>query len=171
MRACGLWRRRRQEEVRVLVTTPRGVLLLERPFPPVWEMPGGAIEPGESAAAAAQRETEEETGLVVELTARLGTFRRSGWLGGTVHLYRAVPVAGRPVANATEARRLAYVAPGTAIRLMLPWHRPYWARAESPPSDEHIDQRVTTVDVVVMLGLIAGHRLGLLRDPVGQPAA
>ncbi len=38
-----------------------------------WQFPAGKIEAGESAAAAAVRETEEETGLVVVATALLGT--------------------------------------------------------------------------------------------------
>lgn len=165
-----MWRGRRQEEARVLVTTPQGVLLLKRPNPPVWEMPGGAIEPDESPAEAAVRETAEETGLQVEITGLVGTFRRSGWLGGTVYLYRAAPVGGRPVANEEEAHHLAYFPAGMAIRLMLPWHRPYWARVDAQPTDEVTAQPVRTVDVLVMVALTLGYHLGLLRDPVGQPA-
>ena len=164
-----LWRERRQEEVRVLVTTPRGILLLKRPYPPVWEMPGGGIDPDESPADAAVRETEEETGLRVELTDRVGTFRRSGWLGGTVHLYRARPIGGRPMANAYEAQRLACFPAGLAIRLMLPWHRPYWARIGAGPTEEVTPQHIRTIDVLTMLALMAGYHLKLLRDPVGEP--
>lgn len=43
------------------------VLLVERAKPPrpgVWSLPGGHVEPGETAAAAALRELQEETGLV-----------------------------------------------------------------------------------------------------------
>lgn len=153
----------------MLVRTPAGVLLLKRPYPPVWEMPGGGIAAGESPAAAAVRETEEETGLRVELTDRLGTFRRSGWLGGTVHLFRARPIGGRPTANAREAQRLACFPPQQAIRLMLPWHRPYWARADAGPTDEVTPQHVRTADVLAMLALAAGYHLRLLRDPLGAP--
>lgn len=42
------------------------VLLVERTKPPragLWSLPGGHIEPGEAAAAAAVRELREETGL------------------------------------------------------------------------------------------------------------
>jgi len=164
-----MWRRLSQDEVRVLVVTARGVLLLKRPVPPVWEMPGGAIEPGESPADAAVRETAEETGLQVELTGQVGTFRRSGWLGGTVYLYRARPVGGRPMANGEEARHLAYFPAQLATRLMLPWHRPYWARIDARPTDEVTPQLVRTADVLVMLAMAVGYYLGLLRDPVGQP--
>jgi 8-oxo-dGTP diphosphatase len=52
-----------------------GIVLVERRFPPPgWAIPGGFIEVGESAEAAAVREAREETGLVVSLTALLGVY-------------------------------------------------------------------------------------------------
>lgn len=53
-----------------LVLTCRGALLTylrddfaHIPFPAMWDLPGGGIEPGESAEACALRELEEEFGL------------------------------------------------------------------------------------------------------------
>lgn len=51
------------------------VLLIQRGKPPmagIWSLPGGRIEPGEAAAAAALRELAEETSVEAEITGLIG---------------------------------------------------------------------------------------------------
>lgn len=66
-------------------------------------VPGGAIEPGESAAVAAARETHEETGLAVQVdeASEIVATYRFLWNGTdyetTTHFFRASPVAPGPV--------------------------------------------------------------------------
>ena len=53
----------------VIIDVGGRIVLVERRFEPKgWALPGGFIEVGESAATAAVREAEEETGLVPTLT-------------------------------------------------------------------------------------------------------
>lgn len=70
-----------------VVRDDRGRLLLVRrgqePGLGQWSIPGGRVEPGESAAEAVAREVEEETGLRVVVDALAGVVERPALGGGT----------------------------------------------------------------------------------------
>jgi 8-oxo-dGTP diphosphatase len=55
------------------------VVLVKRGHPPLlgeWSIPGGLVEIGETLRQGAEREAQEETGLVVRATELLGVFER-----------------------------------------------------------------------------------------------
>lgn len=68
--------------VGAVVLDAGGRLLLVRrgnePGRGLWSVPGGRVEPGESVAAAVEREVREETGLVVRAGAEVGRVRIPG---------------------------------------------------------------------------------------------
>jgi 8-oxo-dGTP diphosphatase len=109
----------RQPVAAVGVVCFRGaeVLLIRRGKPPrqgEWSLPGGRIEWGETAAAAALRELAEETGVEAELIGLVDVVdsilasRQSGDVWGHYVLvdYAARWISGAPVAgdDAAEAR-------------------------------------------------------------------
>jgi 8-oxo-dGTP pyrophosphatase MutT (NUDIX family) len=54
------------------------ILLVRRCDTGDWELPGGHVDPGESASDAAIRETAEESGITVEITALAGIYTDPG---------------------------------------------------------------------------------------------
>lgn len=89
---------------------PRGgqLLLTHQSEPtPEFQLPGGGIDPGESALNALHREVLEETGWRIARPRRLGFFRRFAfmpeyelWAEKICHVYVAHPV--RPLHEPTE---------------------------------------------------------------------
>jgi len=72
--------------VGALVLHEGRLLLVRRGHEPgrgLWSVPGGRVEPGETAAQACAREVLEETGLVVEVGALVGTVERPSHEGTT----------------------------------------------------------------------------------------
>jgi 8-oxo-dGTP diphosphatase len=74
-----------------VVTDARGRVLFvaqqKGPFAGHWLMPGGGVEPGESAAAAVVRELQEETGLQMQDLRFLGVYEMRGtWAAGDYHI-------------------------------------------------------------------------------------
>jgi len=71
------------------------VLLIRRRDVPVWTLPGGHRDPGESATTSCVREVEEETGIHVRIAEPLGYYRRPWWLsGGRAAVYRCERTGG-----------------------------------------------------------------------------
>ena len=65
--------------VTAIVTTTAGELLLvHKTDNNRWALPGGGMDPGESIAQAAVRETKEETGIDVEVTGVVGLYTNPG---------------------------------------------------------------------------------------------
>jgi 8-oxo-dGTP diphosphatase len=103
--------------VGAVVTDGRGrLLLIQRGHEPgkgLWSLPGGRVEPGETAAEALVREMEEETGLTVEPGRLIGTVERPGLAGDVFDIqdYAATVTGGtlRPGDDAAGAR---WVSPG-----------------------------------------------------------
>lgn len=91
----------------------QSILLTHQDDPiPEFQLPGGGIDPGESAIAALHREVFEETGWHISKPRRLGAFRRFTympeydlWAEKLCHIYLARPT--RRLGPPKEAGHLA----------------------------------------------------------------
>lgn len=62
-------------------------ILVKRRDVPVWVLPGGGIEPGESSEQAAEREVWEETGLRVNIVRKTGAYTPINRLAAPTYVY------------------------------------------------------------------------------------
>src|SRR4051812_14243673 len=57
---------------------------------PIWEIPAGRLDPGETPATCAQRELEEEIGMTADVLARLTTiYTTPGFTDEKIHIFIA----------------------------------------------------------------------------------
>lgn len=117
--------------VAAIIRDSEGRLLVQQKHDETWSLPAGAIEPGESPAAAVIRESFEETGLRVQPT------RVAGVVGGTacrvhykngheveytVTIFDCAVLGGRLIDGNAETARLAFVTKGELLeRLTFPY--------------------------------------------------
>lgn len=111
--------------VNAVVLQDNRVLLTLRDDLPVWCLPGGAVEAGESLMEAAVRETQEETGIEVAITRIVGVYSRPHWRDGGNHevVFMGRPVGGSLQPQDGEATAVSYFALDALPDNLLWWHR------------------------------------------------
>lgn len=82
------------------------ILLVKRRDVPVWVIPGGGIEPGESPEKAAIRETKEESGFDIKIIRKIAEYTHIG-SGKKNHLFEAIVVGGKATIN-SEASAIEF---------------------------------------------------------------
>jgi 8-oxo-dGTP pyrophosphatase MutT (NUDIX family) len=93
------------------------VLIAKRFKPPLWSLPGGRVEPGETPEQAAVRELFEETGVKAELVALAGEREvelkdKDGALAARFHIFAfAARWLSGEAASGPEAAEVAWVEP------------------------------------------------------------
>ena len=94
------------ESVAGIVFSPdrSSVLLIQRRDVPVWVLPGGGIEPLESAEDAAVREILEETGFTVKADRLVGEYTPINRLSKRTHLYECSILGGEAALSAEIPR-------------------------------------------------------------------
>lgn len=129
----------------VLCQTPAGILLINRAKPPYrgrWNGLGGKVEPGESPAAGAVREVQEESGAVIQprtLFARglVHWFEDDQWRGD-LYLFAAqaaavaTPQATREGIVAAWSREWLQAPDNLGLTPDLPALLPYFFGSEAP---------------------------------------
>jgi 8-oxo-dGTP diphosphatase len=110
----------------VVIREDGQILLTKRADFPVWCIPGGGVEDGESVGQTAVREVFEETGFHVALERLVGIYSRPKWLKGEhVVVFAARPIGGTPTPQETEVVEMGYFAPNQLPRELAWWQRFY----------------------------------------------
>src|SRR5690242_9670919 len=105
------------------------LLLVRRCDTGDWELPGGHVDPGESAAAAAVRETAEESGITVQVTGLSGLYTDPGHViadprDGLVRqpfavCFHARPLSGTPAGDQVETSDARWFTAGDIGALLI----------------------------------------------------
>ena len=120
--APGLGIRRRVELVQGVVLDGGRVVLTVRRNLRGWELPGGTVDAGEPLEVALRREVLEETGLVVEVGRRVGTYERSGFRPHVAHVFECSPVVGE-LRPSWETPEVAWFDTRRLPEGLFPWFR------------------------------------------------
>ena len=80
------------------------IVLVKRRDVPIWVLPGGGIDPGETPEEALLREVKEETGVVAIITRKVAIYTPNGRLSRETHLFACEVKSGElSLTNETQA--------------------------------------------------------------------
>jgi 8-oxo-dGTP diphosphatase len=99
-----------------LVTNPAGEILLVRTHKRGWEIPGGQVEIGETLVEAVMRETQEEAGVTIAISA-LGTVQSNLSRGLVIFSFLADYRSGE-LTTSTETPEVRWVTRDQALPLI-----------------------------------------------------
>ncbi len=98
------------------------VLLVKRKDFPVWDLPGGRLEVGESFIDCVIRETIEETGYIVDTYKKIGEYHRPQF-SDIQHVYLGKIIGGQEIKDGDETDKIKWFKFNALPLLMVPHRR------------------------------------------------
>ena len=140
------------------------VLLVKRDNPALWELPGGAMLPGETIEDAVTREVKEETGIRTEIVRLLGRYHRTGFRAHQSPVFICRPLDQATDSPAEDVLEVRYFPLSDLPRAMFPWYRPILVTdiRHTAPEPARRTQHLGLWVVLQCVCLDAASRLGLL---------
>jgi ADP-ribose pyrophosphatase YjhB (NUDIX family) len=136
------------------------VLLILRRDVPVWVLPGGGIDSGESSENATIREILEETGLSVKVERLVGLYLPINRLAKRTVLYECSVISGNP--QGSDETRMAQFFPLDQLPPMPPPY-PEWIEEGKVPGGAPIHRELHSVNYTTLCKYALSHPILVLR--------
>lgn len=152
---------KKKQAVAVIVFLNGEVLLVQRRDVPVWVLPGGGIDEGESIEAAALRELKEESGLTGAICRKVAEYSPGKLFSHTTHLFECIILEGSPTTSSeTKSVRFFRL---DQLPYLLPPPYPHWIQDTLADHHEVLRKPVEGVSLAIALQAACTHPLLFLR--------
>ena len=156
-------RKRAQEESVsgiIFSKTREEVLLIKRRDVPVWVLPGGGIDQGESPEEAIVRELEEETGYQTVIFRKVASYRPLNRLTRMTHFYECKILSGEQKLS-EETKEIAFFSLSSLPPLPPPFHD--WILDAKQNSPTLIEKEIASVTYPIFIKYLFLHPLLVIR--------
>ena len=137
------------------------VLVIQRNDVPIWVLPGGGIDPGETPEDAVIREVMEETGLEVRIKKKIGEYTPINRLASLTHVYECQKITGTPSIG-TETHAIGFYPLSDLPKIFFILHED-WLQDALKNENKVIKKPIDRVTYFEVLKFFFQHPLLLLR--------
>ena len=130
------------------------VLLVKRRDIPVWVLPGGGLDPGESPEAGAVREVEEETGFQTVVLRKVAEYLPVNKMTQFSHLFE-LQIIGGDAKKSAETKEVAFFALDDLPKLPPPYLG--WIRDAAAHHPMVLRKKIEGVSYWVLIKLLVQH--------------
>ncbi|MCK4934184.1 MAG: NUDIX hydrolase [Simkaniaceae bacterium] len=136
-------------------------LLIKRRDVPVWVLPGGGIEKGESPATAALRELFEETGCKMKILRKVGEYFPVCRLAKVTHFFECQIISG-DLSIGVETKEIQFF-PLTKLPKKIPPPYPDWIQDATKNHPCLLKKKITSVTYKAFIKYLFSHPILVLR--------
>ncbi len=138
----------------ILDEREESILLTKRLDVPIWVLPGGGIEPGETPEEAVIREVEEETGLIVTIVRKTAEYLPNNHLAAFTHVFICQILSGC-IKNTNETAEAKFFPKEHLPLAIFPPHV-LWIQ-ESLANSKLIKRKLTEISYLNVLKYFLSH--------------
>jgi 8-oxo-dGTP pyrophosphatase MutT (NUDIX family) len=149
------------ESVVCILILDEKALLIQRRDIPVWVLPGGGIDPGETPEHAAVREMEEETGLQVEIVRKIAEYTPINRLARFTHFFEVRKVGGK-LSTGSETYDVKFFHQ-TCLPKRLPEFQKEWIRDAFLYAPDVLQKKLTYITYWKLFTTLLRHPLTVIR--------
>lgn len=142
-------------------TRKRELLLVQRVDAPVWVLPGGGIDDGETPEDACIREVFEETGLKVRIKRKVGLFRPINRWTSAAHVFECT-LTGGTLTPGEEERYVGFFQKERLPKPFFHFHRD-WLKEALAEHSTTIQAPMSRLTFWRMIGYFALHPIWSIR--------
>ncbi len=137
------------------------VLLVQRRDLPVWVLPGGGLDPGETPLDGVKREVEEESGCSVEVVRQVAEYLPVNNLTQKTHFFECKITKGSPKATEESLQSKFFPLDALPARLAPPFL--LWIEDALLEKDEVLVKKTEGVNYWILVKLLVQHPILITR--------
>ncbi|MGK5594989.1 MAG: NUDIX hydrolase [Parachlamydiaceae bacterium] len=145
----------------IVLNSNNEIVVTKRRDTPIWVLPGGGIDPGETPEAAVIREIREETGLIVKVVSQCAEYLPANVFSAKTHLFVCSIIQGS-LQNSPETTDICFSSVSQLPQPFFSLHQD-WLKDWQTSKGELIVKTIQQITLCAILKFLCRHPIIFLK--------